>query len=312
MDAPALSPTRPRRATPNRPPGRRPRARGRDRRWPLSAPLDPSAARSAATALISRPSCAAAGSTRMPASRAAYRSPPRISPGNDAAAWASCCAIDICASTSPPSSRPAGRRGRSPAAGRSTAGSAPPSARDHLPTCLRSRRPCGRSPSASAQGPPATPAASWPQAQGLVRFRFPAIEQPPADVSTRQTFGHWEADLLILRRAHGPANLASTLERQTRFTLLLPNPDRRSQALVGRIGRALRGLPAQGRQTITFDRGIAFAAYGLPADRTGTEAFCDPHSPWRKGAVENANGRIRRLLPGERNLAEGNADELAG
>lgn len=24
--------------------------------------------------------------------------------------------------------------------------------------------------------------------------------------------------------------------------------------------------------------------------------FCDPHSPWQKGGVENANGRVRRHL----------------
>ena len=140
-----------------------------------------------------------------------------------------------------------------------------------------------------------------------------AITQRPAEVDDRSSFGHWEADLLIFRRAHGPANLTSMVERQTRFTLLLPNPDRRSQALVGRIARSLQGLPPDSCRTMTFDRGSEFAACGLLADRTATEAFfCDPHSPWQKGAVENANGRIRRFLPSERNLAELNADEFAG
>ena len=102
------------------------------------------------------------------------------------------------------------------------------------------------------------------------------------------------------------------IERQTRFTILLPNPDRQSNALIGRIGQAWQGLPKGSCRTVTFDRGTEFAAYGLLADQIGTEAyFCDPHSPWQKGAVENANGRIRRFLPGERNLAELVENDLA-
>jgi hypothetical protein len=33
------------------------------------------------------------------------------------------------------------------------------------------------------------------------------------------------------------------IERQTRYTILLPDPDRQSHALIGRIGRACQGLP---------------------------------------------------------------------
>ena len=148
----------------------------------------------------------------------------------------------------------------------------------HLPKARRQRRPrYGRKPRASF-----VPAAR-------------AIAQRPSEVDDRQTFGHWEADLLIFRRDHGKANLTSMIERQTRFTILLPNPDRQSNALIGRIGQAWQGLPKGSCRTVTFDRGTEFAAYGLLADQIGTEAyFCDPHSPWQKGAVENANGRIRR------------------
>ena len=165
----------------------------------------------------------------------------------------------------------------------------------HLPKARRQRRPrYGRKPRASF-----IPAAR-------------AIAQRPPEAEDRQTFGHWEADLLIFRREHGKANLTTMIERQTRFTILLPNPDRQSNALVGRIGQAWQGLPKGSCRTVTFDRGTEFAAYGLLADQIGTEAyFCDPHSPWQKGAVENANGRIRRFLPGERNLAELAKDDLA-
>ena len=30
-----------------------------------------------------------------------------------------------------------------------------------------------------------------------------------------------------------------------------------------------------------------------------TSYFCDPRSPWQKGAVENTNGRLRRHLPSD-------------
>jgi IS30 family transposase len=164
----------------------------------------------------------------------------------------------------------------------------------HLPKARRQRRPrYGRKPRASF----------IPTAR--------SIAQRPPEVEDRRTFGHWEADLLIFRRDHGKANLTSMIERQTRFTVLLPNPDRQSNALIGRIGQAWQGLPEGSCRTVTFDRGTEFAAYALLIRASGTEAyFCDPHSPWQKGAVENANGRIRRFLPGERNLAELAEDEL--
>ena len=137
-----------------------------------------------------------------------------------------------------------------------------------------------------------------PRASPIPRERW--IENRPTEIGTRETFGHWEADLLIFRKEHGKANVTSLVERKSRFTFLLPNEDKRSAAVIAGIADALRPLPEDARRTITFDRGSEFAAYAaLDRDVAVTSYFCDPHSPWQKGAVENANGRVRRFLPRE-------------
>jgi IS30 family transposase len=137
-----------------------------------------------------------------------------------------------------------------------------------------------------------------PRSTPIPRERW--IENRPAEVGDRQVFGHWEADLLIFRKEHGKANVTSLVERTSRFTFLLPNEDKRSVAVIAGIAEALRGLPEDARRTVTFDRGTEFAAYAaLDRDLAVKAYFCDPHSPWQKGAVENANGRVRRFLPRE-------------
>jgi IS30 family transposase len=130
------------------------------------------------------------------------------------------------------------------------------------------------------------------------------IAQRPAEIGERHAIGHWEANLLIFRRAHGQANVTSLVERRSRLVRLIANPDRRSRNVLGAIGEALRPLPATARQTITFDRGSEFLGYAELTRSHGIDTyFCDPHSPWQKGSVENANGRLRRFLPGELDLS---------
>jgi IS30 family transposase len=122
-----------------------------------------------------------------------------------------------------------------------------------------------------------------PRSTPIPRERW--IENRPDEVGTRETFGHWEGDLLIF-------------ERTSRFTFLLPNEDKRSAAVIAGIAEALRGLPEEARRTVTFDRGTEFAGYTVLGRDLAVEAyFCDPHSPWQKGGVENTNGRVRRFLP---------------
>jgi transposase, IS30 family len=129
------------------------------------------------------------------------------------------------------------------------------------------------------------------------------IAQRPSEIGQRQEIGHWEGDLLIFRRAHGQANLTSLVERKSRLTRLIPNGSRRSRQVIAAIGEALGSLPPAARQSVTFDPGSEFLVYDELTGKHGTEVFfCDPHSPWQKGSVENTNGRLRRYLPGELDL----------
>jgi transposase, IS30 family len=137
-----------------------------------------------------------------------------------------------------------------------------------------------------------------PRTSPIPRERW--IENRPAEVGTRDGFGHWAADLLIFRKEVGKANVTSLTERKSRFIFLLPNEDRRSAAVVAGIADALRPLPEGARRTVTFDRGSEFAGYAaLDRELAVASYFCDPHSPWQKGGVENLNGRARRFLPRE-------------
>lgn len=139
-----------------------------------------------------------------------------------------------------------------------------------------------------------------------------SIHQRPERVADREEFGHWEADLMIFQRSHGNANVTTVVERKTRLTALYRNEDRRSRRVLGRLAGLLGPLPAPARRSVTFDRGLEFLAWRELTKATGIDVwFCDPQAPHQKGAVENANGRIRRWLPSETSIANLPNDTIA-
>ena len=77
------------------------------------------------------------------------------------------------------------------------------------------------------------------------------------------------------------------------------------------IAGLLAPLPAQLRQSITFDNGTEFARhYELHRFDIAT-FFCDPYAPWQKGGIENAIGRMRRVMPTKLDLAQLSQRRLA-
>lgn len=131
-----------------------------------------------------------------------------------------------------------------------------------------------------------------------------SIHQRPEYVNARETFGDWEGDLMIFERAQGNMNVASLVERKTRFAVLFRNNDRSSTHFMRTLMDVMEPLPQPARKSITFDRGFEFRERRKLKSGIGTDSwFCDPQAPWQKGSVENLNKRARRYLPRDTQLA---------
>lgn len=60
------------------------------------------------------------------------------------------------------------------------------------------------------------------QPRGLVFPDASRIRFRPEAANTRSEFGHWECDLMIFRKEHGVANVATVIERKTRSFSAIP------------------------------------------------------------------------------------------
>ena len=105
-------------------------------------------------------------------------------------------------------------------------------------------------------------------------------------------FGNRGQSLLVLQ------------ERHSRLLLGQPMFQKAAAPMAEAMTQLLAGLPPQGRRTVTFDNGSEFAQHHR-LHHLGIETFfCDTHSPWQKGGVENANSRLRRCLPRKTDLKQ--------
>jgi len=122
-----------------------------------------------------------------------------------------------------------------------------------------------------------------------------SIHDRPEAVQAREDAGHWEGDLLICKRTRPVLVLK---ERETRFVLAARLAGKSAAETVAVLMAVFRRRDPRLRSSITFDNDTAFARHGLLASACAmTTWFCDAYASWQKGAVEDANGRLRRDLP---------------
>lgn len=125
----------------------------------------------------------------------------------------------------------------------------------------------------------------------------------PAEVADRTVPGHWEGDLIIGKRLHSA--IGTLVERTSRFVALVHLPHGyKAPQLRDALVQELLQLPPALRRSLTWDQGREMTLHEDVAAAAGLDVFfCDPHSPWQRGANENTNGLLRQYFPKHTDLS---------
>jgi IS30 family transposase len=155
---------------------------------------------------------------------------------------------------------------------------------------LRSGRLMRRAKNASTKGQP----------RGQIIDAVP-IRDRPAEIEDRAVPGHWEGDLITGSRN---SHIATLVERQSRFTMLVKVRGKDTRSVVTALIREIKKLPSALKRSLTWDRGSELASHKRFTVATNVKVyFCDPKSPWQRGTNENTNRLLRQYFPAGSDLS---------
>ena len=141
-----------------------------------------------------------------------------------------------------------------------------------------------------------------------------SIEKRPADILYRDTFGHWEMDTVVGKRAGKNNCLLVLTERKTRREFVYKLEDKTSKSVVNQL-RALKRYYGKNYskifKTITVDNGVEFAdVQGMKRFSSTQIYYCHPYSSWERGTNENRNKLIRRFIPKGKDIKNYSTDYI--
>ena len=131
-----------------------------------------------------------------------------------------------------------------------------------------------------------------------------SIEKRPKEVAERVSFGHWELDSVIGKRAKGKTIL-TLIERKTRYAITFVAKNKSSSETVRFINSLERKYGkyfSRIFKTITVDNGTEFAnntgiEFSPYTHKKRTNLFyCHPYSSYERGTNENYNRQLRRFI----------------
>ncbi len=132
----------------------------------------------------------------------------------------------------------------------------------------------------------------------LSHTRYPGWAEHYAQTQRSAHQQRKEGDLIIGTR-EGSSQIGTMVERTSRFVMLVHLPqNRKAETVRNAIARKIQRLPDSLMRTLTWDQGFEMRQHAQFAIDTGIQVyFCDPHSPWQSGTIENTNGLLRQYFP---------------
>lgn len=125
-----------------------------------------------------------------------------------------------------------------------------------------------------------------------------SITDRPEDVLSRETFGHWEADLVKGKKTKSEPAIITLVERKTRYAITTKISDYKSQTVKEAFDGILESSPDL-FSSITFDNGSEFS---LMSELDTDVYFCHAYSSWERGSNENFNKLLREYVPKGKSL----------
>lgn len=134
-----------------------------------------------------------------------------------------------------------------------------------------------------------------------------SIENRPAEVETREIFGHWEMDTVKGKQGVTKSCMLVFTERKTRVEIIFKLKDQKAESVVDALDRLERKWGDMFKtvfRSITVDNGVEFSdCEGMersvlnPGEKRTFLFYCHPYSSWERGTNENNNRLIRRHIP---------------